>query len=229
MHAAGIYRDEVAYPHLQQMAFEFDLPLAPTAVPETPAPREFVTLAVAAPATPRPMIKDVKPIAGTPFVQWDEPISPAENAAILARLATYPGRQRVLDGPQLSRRKYLGRRHHAALARASAIVGQGDNAEGVDRLLRPPARQRSFEHQPHPQAGRAVGHRSGEARPAQQGERGHPPHHQSRWRAALRRPREDHARQHAAPRLSRRAERRRRRPARARPTRSIPSRARAAS
>ena len=47
-------------------------------------------VAVAAPATPRPMIKDVKPIAGTPFVQWDEPISPAENAAILARLATYP-------------------------------------------------------------------------------------------------------------------------------------------
>ena len=91
MHAAGIYRDEVAYPHLKQMAFEFDLPLAPTAVPETPAPREFATLAVIGPATPRPMIKDVTPIAGTPFVQWDEPISPAENAAILARLATFPG------------------------------------------------------------------------------------------------------------------------------------------
>ena len=29
MHAAGIYRDEVAYPHLRQMALEFDLPRVP--------------------------------------------------------------------------------------------------------------------------------------------------------------------------------------------------------
>ena len=91
MHAAGIYRDELAYPHLRQMAVEFDLPLAPTAAVDTPAPREFATFAVTPPATPRPMITDVKPIAATPFVQWDEPISPAENATILARLATYPG------------------------------------------------------------------------------------------------------------------------------------------
>jgi len=54
MHSAGIYRDEISYPHLRQIAIEFDLPLAPTAVPETPAPREFVTFAVPAPATPRP-------------------------------------------------------------------------------------------------------------------------------------------------------------------------------
>ena len=27
MHAAGLYKDELAYPHLQQMAFEFELPL----------------------------------------------------------------------------------------------------------------------------------------------------------------------------------------------------------
>jgi hypothetical protein len=109
MHAAGIYRDEVAYPHLRQLAFEFDLPLAPTAVPDTPAPREFVTFAVAPPATPRPMIQDVKPIAGTPFVQWDEPISPAENAAILARLATSPGVNVYWMG-----RSYLGENIWAA-------------------------------------------------------------------------------------------------------------------
>ena len=29
MHAAGLYRDELAYPHLQQMGMEFDLPLEP--------------------------------------------------------------------------------------------------------------------------------------------------------------------------------------------------------
>ena len=46
MHAAGIYRDELAYPHLREMALEFDLPRVPTAVPETPAPREFATFAV---------------------------------------------------------------------------------------------------------------------------------------------------------------------------------------
>jgi hypothetical protein len=109
MHAAGIYRDEVAYPHLRQMAFEFDLPLPPTAVPDTPAPREFATLAVSAPATPRPMITDVKPIPSTPFVQWDEPISPAENAAILARLATYPGVSVYWMG-----RSYLGENIWAA-------------------------------------------------------------------------------------------------------------------
>jgi hypothetical protein len=109
MHAAGIYRDEVAYPHLREIAFEFDLPLAPTALPETPAPREFATLAIAAPATPRPMIGDVKPISGNPFVQWDEPIGPAENAAILARLATYPGVNVYWMG-----RSYLGENIWAA-------------------------------------------------------------------------------------------------------------------
>jgi len=91
MHAAGLYRDELAYPHLRQMAVEFDLPIPLTAKVDSPAPREFVSWAVTPPATPRPMISDVKPISGTPFVQWNEPISPAENAAILARLATYPG------------------------------------------------------------------------------------------------------------------------------------------
>jgi hypothetical protein len=50
------------------------------------------------------MIADVKPLAGTPFVQWDEPISPDENTAILARLATYPGVTVYWMG-----RTYLGR------------------------------------------------------------------------------------------------------------------------
>jgi hypothetical protein len=104
MHAAGLYRDEVAYPHLGRMAVEFDLPLPLGAPVESPAPREYAAIAVAPPATPRPMIADVKPLAGTPFVQWDEPISPDENTAILARLATYPGVTVYWMG-----RTYLGR------------------------------------------------------------------------------------------------------------------------
>ena len=36
MHAAGLYRDELAYPHLQQMAVEFELPLPLTAKVDTP-------------------------------------------------------------------------------------------------------------------------------------------------------------------------------------------------
>jgi len=91
MHAAGLYGDEIAYPHLRQMAVEFDLPLPLTAKVDSPAPREFAAFAVPPPATPRPMIADFQPIQGTPFVQWDEPISPAENTAILASLAAYPG------------------------------------------------------------------------------------------------------------------------------------------
>ena len=41
MHAAGIYGDEVAYPHLKQMAVEFDLPLELGAKLDGPARRAF--------------------------------------------------------------------------------------------------------------------------------------------------------------------------------------------
>jgi hypothetical protein len=92
MHDAGLYRDEIAYPHLQKMAMEFELPPALDAKENTPPQRLFVSWAVPAPATPRPTIAA---FAGkntsNPIVQWDEPISPAENAAILARFSTFPG------------------------------------------------------------------------------------------------------------------------------------------
>jgi len=109
LHAAGIYRDELAYPHLAQMAVEFDLPLDVHAKPDSPAPREFAAFAVPAPATPRPRIADYQPIGTTPMVQWDDPISPAENAAILARFATFPGVNVYWMG-----RSYLGENLWAA-------------------------------------------------------------------------------------------------------------------
>jgi len=54
MHAAGLYRDEVAYPRLKQMAVEFELPLEAPAKIDSPAPREFVTFAISAPITRAP-------------------------------------------------------------------------------------------------------------------------------------------------------------------------------
>ena len=38
LHAAGLYRDELAYPNLKQMAVEFELPLDVTAKVDSPAP-----------------------------------------------------------------------------------------------------------------------------------------------------------------------------------------------
>ncbi|MGH9482518.1 MAG: M14 family zinc carboxypeptidase, partial [Terriglobales bacterium] len=95
MHAAGIYPDELAYPDLHHMAIELELP-RPLGVAFTkPEERALLSWNVTAPAHPHPMIAGVAPIAVDPethsFVQWQEPIGPEESAAILARLATYPG------------------------------------------------------------------------------------------------------------------------------------------
>jgi hypothetical protein len=92
MHAAGLYRDDIAYPHVENMSMRFELPRPLDAKVETPAPGVYTSWAVSPPATPRQMISQYAgKITGTPIVQWDEPITPDENAAILARLATYPG------------------------------------------------------------------------------------------------------------------------------------------
>ncbi|HLJ50645.1 MAG TPA: M14 family metallopeptidase [Bryobacteraceae bacterium] len=92
MHAAGLYRNELAYPHVRNMAFEFELPVARSAKVDSPAPREFTALAISPPASPRPMIAGFAGKLQRPqLVQWDEPISPAENAAVLAGLSAHPG------------------------------------------------------------------------------------------------------------------------------------------
>ncbi|HYL73327.1 MAG TPA: M14 family zinc carboxypeptidase [Bryobacteraceae bacterium] len=110
MHAAGIYRDDVAYPHLNRMAVEFDLPIPLTAKTGSPAPRAYASWAVSPPATPRPMIADYAEKSPGPFnVPWDEPIGPEENAKLLARLGTFPGVTVYWLG-----RSYLGRNMWAA-------------------------------------------------------------------------------------------------------------------
>nr|HEV7955261.1 M14 family zinc carboxypeptidase [Candidatus Acidoferrales bacterium] len=110
MHAAGLYADELAYPHLKQMAMEFELPPALTAKENAPAERAYASWTVPSPKTPRPMITDYAgKNKGTPIVQWDEPISPQENAEILARLSTFPGVSVYWMG-----RSYLGQNLWAA-------------------------------------------------------------------------------------------------------------------
>lgn len=96
MHTAGLYPDSIAYAHLHRMSMEFQLP-RPLRAPEKGRPGlVHLTWMVPEPATPRPQITDYKPavMPSSPsehFVSWQEPISPEQNAAILARLAKYPG------------------------------------------------------------------------------------------------------------------------------------------
>ncbi len=110
MHAAGLYKNELAYPHLKQMGFEFELPLPRTAKVDSPAPREFATLNIHAPADPRPMIANYANRLRRPqLIQWDEPISPDEQASILAEFAKKPGVDVYWMG-----RSYLGENLWAA-------------------------------------------------------------------------------------------------------------------
>jgi hypothetical protein len=110
MHAAGLYRNELAYPHLKQMGFEFELPLLLSAKIDAPAPREYASLEIRPPADSRPKIADYAGrLHRQQLVQWDEPISPDEQASILAELAKTPGVDAYWMG-----RSYLGENLWAA-------------------------------------------------------------------------------------------------------------------
>ena len=110
MHAAGVYGDDLAYPHLDRLTVRFDLPRALDAAVEKPSPASYADLTVSPPVHPRPMISDYAgKNTATPIVQWKEPISPDENAAILARLASYPEVNAYWMG-----RSYLGQSIWAA-------------------------------------------------------------------------------------------------------------------
>ena len=108
MQAAGLYKDELAYPHLRKMSVEFELPLPLSAKVESAAPREAGSWNVSAPFAKRPMIADYRDKRRN-TVQWDEPISPDENASILAKLSESPGVNTYWMG-----RSYLGQNLWAA-------------------------------------------------------------------------------------------------------------------
>src|SRR5579871_6409287 len=110
MHAAGLYKNELAYPHLKRLGFEFELPVPRSAKTDSPAPREYASMKIAAPANARPMISDFAGRLHRPtLVQWDEPISPDEQESILAELAKNPGVNAYWMG-----RSYLGENLWAA-------------------------------------------------------------------------------------------------------------------
>jgi len=111
MHTAGVYRDEITYPHLKRMGFEFELPAPLTEKVDSAAPREYASVAIGPPASKRPMIGDLtNALPNRPdLVQWEEPIRPAENDAVLAKLALRPGVNAYWMG-----RSYLGQNQWAA-------------------------------------------------------------------------------------------------------------------
>ena len=91
IHSAGLYPDDIAYPHLKQLAVRFDLPRPTESSVDKPSPGAYATFSVSAPAHPRPMISEYAgKLKTTPLVQWKEPISPEENAEILAELSKNP-------------------------------------------------------------------------------------------------------------------------------------------
>jgi hypothetical protein len=109
MQSNGLYKDELAYPHLRRMNVEFELPLPRSAKIDSPAPRELGSWRVLEPVFKRPQIADFKKSKSGPLVQWDEPISPDENASVLAKLAETPG-----VAPYWMGRSYLGQNLWAA-------------------------------------------------------------------------------------------------------------------
>lgn len=123
LHAAGLYPDDLAYPRLDQMAVRFELPRPIDADESTSPPGAFMAWTVSPPKNSRPMIAEDRMVDSTrPFVQWNEPISPAENESILAHLATYPGVNVYWMG-----RSYLGQNLWAAdvmLPTSSALRSQ---------------------------------------------------------------------------------------------------------
>lgn len=94
MHQAGLYKDELTYPHLGSFTFQFEMPVAFNAPDHAKKPIVTAQMQVDPPATKRPMITDFTPTpldATGHFVQWEHPIAPAEEEHILSRLSTYPG------------------------------------------------------------------------------------------------------------------------------------------
>ncbi len=94
LHAQGLYRDALAYPHLGAIAMEFEQPRKLWAAEHVKSDIVTAQLNVPEPETKRPQIADVSPApldGGKQFVSWKNPIGPAEEERIMSRLASYPG------------------------------------------------------------------------------------------------------------------------------------------
>ena len=114
MHSAGLYPNSLAYPDLNGLVMEFQLPRPLRAADNSRSALVHVAWPVPKPATPRPQISDyaAAPMPASSaehLVSWQEPISPKRNAAVLARLATFPGVKVYWMG-----RTYLGENIWAA-------------------------------------------------------------------------------------------------------------------
>ena len=110
MHAAGLYKDELAYPHVKQMGFEFELPRAADRQSGQPRAARVRQLNVVRPPTPRPMIADfANRLNRKQRCNGMSRSVRTENAAVLAKLATHPGVNVYWMG-----RSYLGKNLWAA-------------------------------------------------------------------------------------------------------------------
>ena len=96
MRSAGLYADSLAYPDLEKLVMEFQLPRPLRAAENSRPALVHAEWAVPKPATLRPQITDYAPAAmpsnaAEHLVSWQEPIGPEQSAEILARLAKFPG------------------------------------------------------------------------------------------------------------------------------------------
>jgi hypothetical protein len=124
MQQGGLYTDEMSWSHLHSMAVEFELPVPRAEKVDSTPPREFASWTTATPPRSRPQIalatKAGEGNPAPPAVQWDEAISPKENAEILERMSHSPGVSVYWMG-----RSYLGENIWAAdvmLASPSTLV-----------------------------------------------------------------------------------------------------------
>lgn len=85
MHAAGMFTEALSWDRVAELVIEVTVDDAPHATRRLRLPRSNAPESTTAPR----LYADGWRPDGTPLVQWDTPIPPAENDTVLARLATY--------------------------------------------------------------------------------------------------------------------------------------------
>ena len=140
LHAAGLYRARMAYPHLNALAMELLLPLPLNPPEHTKAEASVAQTPIAPPEHARPQIAEVQARGaecGSGLTCSGIGRSGSRRtSSLLSRLSTFPGANVYWMGAE-----YLGNNIWAAdimLPTPSTlrIDGEGDDAEGGDRVLR---------------------------------------------------------------------------------------------